>query len=240
MKHWLLAGAFACACSSGVLAADLGPYEPPPSERPLYEPAPHLGAIWDGFYIGANAGYSWGNDSAASLSGPGAGGSYGLLAPEGWNGGGQVGFNRQFGRIVLGVEADIQAADISDSTAGFGPGGYFGTANVDVDWFSTVRGRIGYAAGPALLYATGGVAFADVDYSATAAGPNVAMSSDSIETGYTVGGGIEWKFAPQWSLKTEYLYVDLGDEALTSPGGAYTARTDVDFHTVRAGLNYHF
>lgn len=239
-KLLLLAGVIACT-SSGALGADLGPYGPPPSEPPEYIGPRHVGMLWDGFYIGANAGYSWSNDHDVSLSGPGAGGSFGILAPEGWSGGGQIGYNRQFDRFVLGLEADMQAADISDSTAGFGPGGYFGTANADINWFSTVRGRLGYAAGPALLYATGGFAFADVDYSIDASpGGGVAMSNGEIKTGYTVGGGIEWKFSPQWSLKSEYLYVDLGDEKLSTAGGGYTAETGTDFHTVRAGLNYHF
>ena len=243
MKRILLAAAATCACAGPLLAADLGPYEPAPYDPPpAYAPPMHRAALWSGAYIGANAGYSWGNDYAASVSGPGAGGAFGALEPDGWSGGGQVGFNMQFDRFVLGLEADLQSSDISDRTAGFGPGGaYYGTSSVDIDWYSTVRGRIGYAAGPALLYFTGGLAFADVDYRTTIAGPaNVSMSSDSIKTGYTLGGGLEWKFAPQWSLKSEYLYVDLGDETLSSPGGAYQSTTGTDFHTVRVGLNYHF
>ncbi len=138
----------------------------------------------------------------------------------------------------------MQAADISDGTRGFVPGGagYLAQANADIDWFSTLRGRVGYAAGPTLLYVTGGLAFADVDYSVSGTnGPtSFAMSNGSIETGYTVGGGLEWAFAPNWSLKSEYLYVDLGDQTVTSPGGTFRSSTDLDFHTVRAGLNYRF
>lgn len=242
MKNWLmLAGVIACTWAGGARAADLGPYGPPPSEPPEYVAPRHLGLMWDGFYIGANGGYSWSSDHDVTLSGPGAGGAFTSLAPEGWSGGGQIGFNRQFDRFVFGLEADMQAADISDSTAGFGPNGYFGVADADINWFSTVRGRLGYAAGPALLYATGGFAFADVDYSfAASPGGGVGVSNSEIKTGYALGGGIEWKFAPQWSLKSEYLYVDLGDEKLTTAGGDFTAKTDTDFHTVRAGLNYHF
>jgi outer membrane immunogenic protein len=68
------------------------------------------------------------------------------------------------------------------------------------------------------------------------------MSSDDIETGYTLGGGLEWAFTPTWSLKTEYLYVDLGDQTLSGsgPAGTYTSRTESDFHTARIGLNYKF
>ena len=66
----------------------------------------------------------------------------------------------------------------------------------------------------------------------------VSMSSDDIKSGYTLGGGVEWAFSPNWSLKTEYLYVDLGEETWSSPVGTYT--TETDFHTARAGLNSRF
>jgi outer membrane immunogenic protein len=231
MRRFLMAGLSAGLWSSCALAADLGPYGPPPYE-PDYEPVRDALWDWQGLYVGANAGYAWGNTHAVTLPGPGAGGS---LGADGWYGGGQLGFNAQFDRLVLGVEADLQGADINDGTSGSGSGGPY-TANVDIDWFSTVRGRIGYAAGPVLLYATGGLAFADVDYSVV--GPAGALRTDGIKTGYALGGGIEWAFAPRWSLKSEYLYVNLGDETVSD--GTYASRTGTDFHTARLGLNYHF
>ena len=241
MKRLLVAGLIAGSWSSCVLAADLGTYRPRPYEPEYEEPVRDMPYSWHGFYMGANAGYGWGNDDTVSLSGPGAGGAIGAFNGEGWFGGGQVGYNVQFDRLVLGVEADIQASDIGDSTSGVS-GIYAGQASYDIDWFSTIRGRLGYAAGPALLYVTGGVAFADVSYSVAATdGINsVAMSKSEIETGYTVGGGLEYALDEDWSLKTEYLYVDLGDQTVTSPGGAFSSRTVTDFHTVRAGLNFRF
>jgi outer membrane immunogenic protein len=232
MKKLILAGIAAGAWSSCAVAADLGPYAPPPRAEPIYEPVRERNAWnWQGLYFGANAGYGWSNGNSASYDGFGGGG--GELNPSGWYGGGQVGYNVQFNWLVLGLEADLQGADISDSNA---LSGGFTNVTTDIDWFSTLRGRIGYAAGPTLIYFTGGFAFADLDQ--TVNSPNVSMSKDSVETGYTVGGGIEWQFAPNWSLKTEYLYVDLGSQTLSSPAGTYT--TDTDFHTVRAGVNYHF
>jgi outer membrane immunogenic protein len=213
MNRYLVAGLMVGTWSSCVLAADLGPYGPPPRYERDYEPVREAALDWQGFYVGVNGGHAWG-------------------APDGWYGGGQVGYNAQFDRLVLGVEADLQGADISDSTSGVGPT----TANVDIDWFSTVRGRIGYATGPALLYVTGGLAFADVDYSVT--GPGVTLSKSSIKTGYTLGGGIEWAFDPNWSLKSEYLFVNLGDENLSS--GGFSSRSETEFHTVRVGINYRF
>jgi len=245
MKRWLLAGILAGSWSASALAADLGPYRPPSPEPDYYEPIRDVPFVWRGFYAGVNAGYGWGDDNSVTLAGPGSSGAFGAFEPQGWFGGGQIGYNAQFASLVLGLEADLQSSDISDSTSGFAPGSaYFAQATTNIDWFSTLRGRVGYAAGPALLYATGGFAFADVETSVTASnGVNsVSMSNDDIKTGYTVGGGIEWAFAPSWSLKSEYLYVDLGDESLSSstPAGTFTSDTLTDFHTVRLGLNYRF
>ena len=237
MKRLLFAGLAVGAWSSCALAADLGPYNPPPRYEPVYEPVREHGYNWQGLYLGVNAGYGWGNDNAASFSA--FGGSSGAINPSGWFGGGQVGYNAQFNSLVLGLEADLQGADISDTTALAG-GGAFTQATTDIEWFSTLRGRVGYAAGPALLYLTGGWAFADVNTSVNQTiGPNsVGMSNDDIKTGYTLGGGVEWAFAPNWSLKSEYLFVDLGKETWSSPVGTYS--TDTDFHTARVGLNYRF
>ena len=154
MKRLFLAGAIAGLSSACAYAADLGPYRaPPPPERDYYEPVRDMPWSWRGFYAGVNAGYAWGGDDSVTLSGPG-GTATGTLEPNGWFGGGQIGYNAQFQSLVFGIEADLQGADISDGNA---------FASTNVDWFSTVRGRVGYAAGPALLYATGGFAFADVN-----------------------------------------------------------------------------
>jgi outer membrane immunogenic protein len=238
MKRRLFAGLAVGAWSSCALAADLGPYNPPPRYEPVYEPVRAGAYNWQGLYLGVNAGYGWGNDNTAAFTGPG-GTSAGGVSPDGWFGGGQVGYNAQFNALVLGLEADLQGADISDTTALSG-GAAFTEATTDIEWFSTVRGRVGYAAGPALLYVTGGWAFADVSTSVASTGGfgTVSMGSDDIKSGYTLGGGIEWAFAPNWSLKSEYLYVDLGEDTFSTPVGTYT--TDTDFHTARVGLNYRF
>lgn len=232
MNKLLLAGLVAGAWTNCAIAADLGPYNPPRQYEPVYEPARERNAWnWQGLYFGANAGYGWGNDNAASYSGPGGGS--GTLSPSGWIGGGQIGYNAQFNWLVLGLEADLQGADISDSNA---LDGGFANVKTDIDWFSTLRGRIGYAAGPTLIYFTGGWAFADLDQSVSTGA--VSMSKDEVVSGYTLGGGLEYQLDANWSFKTEYLYVDLGEQTLSGPSGTYT--TDTDFHTVRAGLNYRF
>ncbi len=115
MKKILLAGIAAGACASNALAADLGPYRPPPPAEPIYEPVRSGPYNWQGLYLGVNAGYGWGNDNGASFNG--FGGGSGAVNPEGWFGGGQIGYNAQFNALVLGLEADLQGADISDTTA---------------------------------------------------------------------------------------------------------------------------
>lgn len=206
------------ACSAGAAtAADLGPYTPPP---PPPEYAPEMPALtWTGFYIGANGGYAWSNGNSDD---------FGRISPEGWFGGGTAGYNVQSGRFVFGVEADAQAGDISDS--GVGPAGF---AKATTDWFGTVRARAGITSGPALFYATGGFAWADMDYNVN------GFRDDSMETGWVAGGGVEWKLDDRWSTKLEYQYIDLGDQRVAD-GFGEIEKFDNNFHTVRLGLNYKF
>lgn len=218
-KSVLLGSAAIVAAATGsAFAADLGPYQPyspPPEPAPFYQPA-----IWDGAYIGINGGYGWSNAEPTE--------------PEGGFGGGQIGYNWQRDRIVFGIEGDFQGADISGSAFTFDGD----TAHSDMNWFSTVRGRLGFASGPWLLYATGGLAIADVDNRVTFINAPSFHDSDTL-TGYAVGGGLEWKFAQNWSAKAEYLYLGLGNSTLhNSDGDALTVNNDVQ--TVRVGLNYHF
>ncbi|QGM47559.1 outer membrane beta-barrel protein [Methylocystis heyeri] len=208
---------------------------------------------------------------------------------SGFVGGGQIGYNYQWSpSFVIGLEADLQGSAIrgAGGRAGivrFGPdaSGAFETAAgsgavaAGVDWLGTVRGRVGYLVTPTLLaYATGGLAYGGVH--ATAA--NMLSFSDSLPTiyptfggtgsysdtraGWTVGGGGEWMFTPNWSLKAEALYYDLGSASFgASPVGALdyngtslvngapgavlfanslTTRVKYDGVLARAGVNYHF
>jgi outer membrane immunogenic protein len=115
---------------------------------------------------------------------------------------------------------------------------------MNVDWFGTVRGRVGYAFDRALVYATGGFAYGNVDTSLSApAAPGTFERRNGTQVGFVAGGGLEYKIMPKWSLKAEYQYVDLGSERLVgTPGfaGFSTNALDTAFHTVRVGLNYGF
>ena len=152
--------------------------------------------------------------------------------PQGGFGGGQIGHNFQSGPLVYGLETDFQ-------------GGYLGATSSDlsskesVDWFGTVRGRVGYAFGHALIYGTGGFAYGDVRQHAIDNGS--VLSSNGTQTGWVAGGGIEYKINPAWSLKAEYQYMDLGSATLTDAANTPSTNSlDTSFQTVRLGLNYRF
>jgi opacity protein-like surface antigen len=179
----------------------------------------------------------------------------------GFLGGGDLGYNFQFGNFVVGGEADIAYADINinsryDQVFTFPPPcacvvvrGSF--VRQELNSLSTVRGRLGYAFGNVLVYGTGGLAIGQVDYKFEFDLPDVdgkAVDHQSkLALGYTGGAGVEIRFG-DWSLKTEYLYYDLGQETLNAPlyiGGAYQQfnlrpKFETEGHILRIGTNYHF
>lgn len=259
-----LAFAVAFAAASQANAADIAPvYKAPPPVVVTYN--------WTGFYVGGNAGYGWSNNDAALAPSPdatshafwnpafaaGAAPSKFSLGPDGFIGGGQVGYNWQTGAWVFGLEADLQGADISASqsiatnvASAFVPGQFTGSQKLD--WFGTARGRVGWAANNFLAYATGGFAYGHVKYGLNFAFPGSndfqTISASNTATGWTVGGGFEWGAWSNWTFKVEYLYVDLGNESLVSVASGRAANLptnltmnfDNQYHIVRAGLNYRF
>jgi outer membrane immunogenic protein len=234
-------------------AADM--YVPGPAGPSSYKDC--CGPIWTGWYIGVNGGYGWSEHSDQLLDPALINLGYHGLSPSGGFGGGQIGYNWQGiwdPNLVLGVEADIQGADIKDSKVIL-PGVPFETTSFEsrLDFFGTVRGRLGYAFGSSLLYATGGFAYGGVHneedgFLATKGGIfPVAYKFNGTATGYAAGGGYEYKVNPAWSLKVEYQYINLGTNNMTANfqshilGACNLDRCEDDaFHTVRAGLNYHF
>jgi outer membrane immunogenic protein len=215
-------------------AADLYRAPPPMS----YVPPVIATNTWTGFYAGINGGYAWGGggNTISYYDGPD---QWGRAQPEGGFGGGQIGFNYQTGGFVFGVETDFQGAGISNSVTGtMATGGYDFTSKESIDWFGTARGRLGFAVGNALLYGTGGFAYGNVNQHAVN-GVDV-FASNTTQTGYAAGGGIEYKFTPAWSLKAEYQYIDLGSQKLTGTLGDTTNPLDTNLQTARVGLNYRF
>jgi len=257
MRVAAIAGSIFLASTMGSLAADMAVKAPVAPPIAIYN--------WTGFYVGGNVGYAWGNADTFFNPLPSAALFVNLLPqtlspdPKGVFGGVQAGYNWQSGRFVIGVEADIQATDINgdarvspiiqNNGTPF-PGAGFLSTHQRINWFGTARVRAGVTAvDRLLLYVTGGVAYGDVDYAAqtdfrpvgTAAYP-AAFSKTKV--GWTAGAGGEWAFAPNWSAKLEYLYMDLGNESVVANPiivlppfqVGYTWKTQE--HTVRVGLNY--
>lgn len=212
-----------------------------------YEPVPIF--RWTGFYFGANAGYGWaantGDITYESNIGPDRSG--GPDAAGGF-GGGQIGYNWQgvfSNDFVLGVEADIQGSNVDDTWRGTTDAGLEASTRQDLQWFGTVRGRLGWAFDRTLIYGTGGFAYGRVKDTAFASSgaESITLRGDPDRTGYVVGGGVEHAISETVSFKIEYQYINLGEQTLSGvsvPNGIVTARSspiDDTFHTVRFGVN---
>ncbi len=246
---------------------------------------------WSGLYVGVHGGYGHGRSEYSyaghteywddNLTDPSAPGGPGYedtlqLYPElsgsysdqikrhldGALGGAQIGYNYQYSNFVFGAVADISAGNVESETASIGDIGEFSVSS-KVDWFGTVRGRVGVASDRVLFYGTGGFAYGRVktSYDYSFDGDDYSGSSSETKGGWTLGGGIEYALTKNVTLSTEYLYVDLGKSDVIdgsqqigyedhyNGGGTWTGYTD-DFldslsvknqlHTVRVGLNYKF
>jgi outer membrane immunogenic protein len=259
----------AATSMGSAVAADLTPAY----KAPVKAIAPI--ATWTGFYIGGNVGYGWDTGStglsarstdpvlAPALAAIQAAGSYPSslrTSANGAIGGGQAGYNWQMSQWLFGLEADIQGAGIKGTAAqALAPALFDATStsvSKSIDWFGTVRGRLGVLATPQwLLYATGGLAYGqtrtsftttDVPFGCIAAATICANgSSSSVRAGWTVGAGTEAMLGSNWSVKLEYLYVDLGRRSVdipasTVPAIVFTTSTAFREQVVRVGLNYHF
>jgi outer membrane immunogenic protein len=180
---------------------------------------------------------------------------------DGFVGGGQIGYNYQFGSWVIGVEADLQFADLNNARPGTivaatpTVANFVGAQNANfggIDWFGTVRGRLGYAMDRFMIYGTGGFAFGGADQKGfTDNFGNYRDAHNDTRTGFAAGGGIEYAFTPNLTGKIEGLYVNLernrdnGFVGTLNGTPVYTtgfgrANNDSEFAVVRAGLNYKF
>src|SRR5579872_660175 len=237
MKRMLWAGAFALLVGGQALAADLPPPPPAPRAPATYVPTTIPVYNWSGIYIGANGGYGFGTSNWTDTTGA----STGNFNTNGWLAGGTVGGNVQFwGGAVLGIEGDWDWTNLNgtSSTApctGGVPAGITG-CQTSSNWLGTVRGRAGWAFDRVLLYGTGGAAFAPVK--ATAVGSGLGTDTNT-EVGWTAGGGLEFAFAPNWTAKAEYLYVDLNNgSCIAACAGAFTPiSVKYTENIVRAGIN---
>ena len=172
------------------------------------------------------------------------------FTPTGFTGGGQIGANYQINQFVVGLEGDINYVGLSAGRDVFSvPGATIDHESVQSKWLATFRGRFGFAMDTWLIYATGGFAAGQVKTSdsidTTPTGGSVfAISSDATRTGWTAGGGIEWALSRAWSIKGEYLHVDLGSidyTGFTNPAGVnlmVTAHHNFREDIGRVGLNF--
>ena len=166
---------------------------------------------WAGPYIGGTLGYAWGSVANNPTN------------PSGFVGGVEAGYNWQQpgSPFVFGLEGDIQATGADDT---------FAPWKFSNPWFGTVRGRVGFSFNNVLFFGTGGLAFGELR--ATTFG----VTESHTNAGWTLGAGAEMAFAPNWSAKVEYLYVDLANSNFVITGASNGYR----FGLIRAGVNYRF
>jgi outer membrane immunogenic protein len=221
MKRMLIAGAIALAAGGQALAADLPMPAPPPRAPAAYVPIiPPF--TWSGIYIGANGGYSWGKVTPTAPAGLTSFNANGIVA------GGTIGGNIQAGAFVFGAEGDFDWDNIKGSPSGC-PG-----CQVTSQWLATARGRVGVALDRVLIYGTGGAAFQQLKFSAVPPAVLVATSATSNPFGWTAGGGVEYAFSPNWSIKAEYLYINFNNKTVGP------ATFNLIENVARGGINYRF
>lgn len=239
-----IAGLFcALACSSAAVAADL-PQAAPPPQTPVVVPLQAYN--WSGPYIGLNAGYGWGSgDGTLGVSsnfisnwlstGSGSGINGGL-------GGGQIGFNWQQQSVVLGVEVDGDwSGQQLDQTiiCGFG---CVASETLKVQAIGTARARVGVAFDRVLLYATGGGAWANIQFNGTSPVATVNLSDNRF--GWVAGGGIEYGVTDWVSLRAEYLFTEINGFTASAAipaglgGGTLTGTANLRDSIVRAGIDF--
>jgi outer membrane immunogenic protein len=231
-------------------AADL------PARAAPYTKAPAMVAVydWSGFYIGGHIGGGWTDEHASFVGTTGlpldpVGTAYGANR-SGFLGGAQAGYNAQFQNFVVGIGGDFSWTDSSANTATAAsliPGATSNTLS-RTHWYGTVTGRVGYAVNNVLLYAKGGAAFTEEVYggSTSFGGFTVGTFNNqtTTRTGYVVGAGLEYGFAPNWTAFVEYNYLDFGSRSYTllDSSGTFTASFNVkdDVNIVKGGINYKF
>ncbi|MHC1727679.1 MAG: outer membrane protein [Syntrophobacteraceae bacterium] len=220
---------------------------------------------WTGPYAGVHLGYGWGDPAMHvdplphNFVSPDQAPSKMHLGPTGIVGGVQAGYNYQMGRFVAGIEADFSGSAMSGSQSvspiPFTDGSTFPgsvSAHEETNWFGTLRPRLGYTVTPTLLiYGTGGLAYGNVSYSANTnfAPPGTATypaSFSKTQVGWTAGGGVEYAFSKRWTVKAEYLYMNLGSASViarpVSPNPPYTEgyTWNTTANIFNIGVNYRF
>lgn len=221
------AGAAAVALLAVPFAAVAADIRPPIYKGPSRSVIAYYN--WTGLYVGGTVGYGSGtsdwNLDAVGLTAVDT-------APKGMIYGLTVGYNWHAGSLVYGIEGDYNFSNVKGSVTC----AVISTCETENSWLATFRGRIGYAFDRFMPYITAGGAYGDIKATATTLG--LSTSDNESKLGYTIGAGLEYAFLSRWTVKGEYLYVDLGKFSPSFAASAY----NVSFseHIVRAGLNYRF
>jgi outer membrane immunogenic protein len=217
------------------------PYAPPP---PIYVPPPFG---WTGFYLGGNIGGAWTNRDVSDTF---LGANFNDEKNNGvFIAGVQLGYNWQVSNFVVGIEADFDGAENNNNTGTvFIPA--LGAIQVSSHnrWITTLATRFGVANGPWLFYGkVGGGWVGPDDFTITnlTTGASIAAHNNT-NSGWLVGAGIEWAFAPNWSAKVEYNYLGLDNRTFAFPAGSLFLVGDTfiernrDIQMVKVGINYLF
>jgi outer membrane immunogenic protein len=217
------------ALSSGAVAADPATAKAPPVVVP---PPPIF--TWTGLYIGGQVGFEWGVSSTNIEATPGGPVVAGLpnYSPVGGGAGAHIGYNYQIGMFVATLEGEVNGMQYSGSNH---INGFSYSTHEDVE--ASVRGRVGLAFDRALFYVAVGGAFVGLTNTYAGVGYD---SLSRTQVGWTVGGGVEYAFADNWSLRGEYLFSDYGRyEDVLADNGGYASRDETD-NKVEIGFSYKF
>jgi outer membrane immunogenic protein len=248
----LLAGVTGLVVLAGTsaMAADIPRKAPPPPPPAIF--------TWTGFYVGGHLGWGWGESDSRVLEADNNFFPQGTILHndfDGFIGGGQAGFNFQTGLLVFGVEGQVSWSGITGDSrrdAILLANRHIET-HANVDWVATLTGRVGIAAGNALFYVKGGAAWAEFEsttHSFITSTRTLVQTVSGGETrdGWTVGAGVEWGIAGNWSFKGEYNFLDFGTDRIvrsgrTIPAGVPVTRfrdAELELHIVKFGINYRF
>ena len=233
MKKTLIAvAATAILFGAPALAADM----------PLKAPPAPMAWSWTGFYIGADAGVDWSRDSVSPTVPDGS--TFprsNTLNTSGVLGGATLGYNWQAGTFLYGLEGDLGYMGIGGAKAD--PLGGTEIDNLQSGWYGDITGRAGITWGNALLYGKGGWAYYSGRGFTTTAIPGFTGANSGAFSGWTAGGGLEYKLSAQWSTKFEYLHYDFGTQSATLTNGVGTVfpyANHLTMDTVKFGVNYQF
>lgn len=241
--------AVAALWTTSAFAADMALKAPPPAPAPAW--------TWTGFYVGGNVGYGQSVnsdprmsfvDNSGALTGYIAAGGIVPVAvnPRGVIGGVQAGYNFQSANVVYGLVADIQDSGMKAASTFVSFNSGITRLRRELEWFGTVRGRVGLAQQNWLLYGTGGLAYGQIHENLTfnLGGTTGSGSSSQTRAGWTLGAGVEYGVT-HWSFGIEYLYVDLGRSSVTegiapAPIDYVTMSSRNTSNIIRALASYRF